>query len=452
MQTPLRRGLPRVSGGEPWPPAGSVVDLDMPDHLVADASPATPVADHTVTAPAVTGAEKETELTAVPLRRGLPRVPGGQPFPPATETLLRLPVARQETVVPGVDEPADTAAAEPVAEDGTATDSSDTTVSDYPRAAARPAPATQTPKTRQDAAAPRPKRDWLRWIAAAVSLGFALAFGVLLARFIASTGWGSEFIARYDGLQPLPKNAPVGFPAWLNWAHFFNMFLMVMIIKTGLAVRSERRPTALWAPRGNPRAKISLTLWLHLMLDIAWILLGIIFYILLFATGQWVRIVPTSWEVFPNALSAGLQLMTLNWPVENGWVHYNALQELTYFSVVFIAAPLAIFSGARMSPWWPKNVQIVPMKFARAVHFPTMIFFVGFIITHIALVLLTGMRRNLNAMFAARGSVDPAAYTADWTGTLLALGAVAIIAVAWFAARPTVVAPLARLTGSVSAR
>lgn len=233
----------------------------------------------------------------------------------------------------------------------------------------------------------------------------------------------------------MPEGAPVGFPAWLNWAHFFNMFLMVLIVKTGLAVRSERRPEAYWAPRGNPKAKISLTLWLHLALDIAWVILGAVFYVLLFTTGQWVRIVPMSWEVFPNAASAGLQLLSLNWPVENGWVHYNALQELTYFAVVFIAAPLAIISGARMSPWWPKGVDVVPMKAARAIHFTTMIFFVGFIITHIALVLLTGMRRNLNAMFAARDSVDPAAYASDWTGTLVFIGALAVIAVAWFAAR-----------------
>lgn len=312
--------------------------------------------------------------------------------------------------------------------------------------------AAETRQRPRDVATQRPARTWLRWINAAIAAGFALALGVLLARFTVSSGWGSDFIARYDGRQPLPEGAPVGFPAWLNWAHFFNMFLMVLIVKTGLAVRSERRPEAYWAPRGNPKAKISLTLWLHLALDIAWVILGAVFYVLLFTTGQWVRIVPTSWEVFPNVASAGLQLLSLNWPVENGWVHYNALQELTYFAVVFIAALLAIISGARMSPWWPKGVDVVPMKVARAIHFPTMIFFVGFIITHIALVLLTGMRRNLNAMFAARGSVDPAAYASDWTGTLVFIGALAVIAVAWFAARPAVIASLARLTGSVSNR
>ncbi|MFP3802940.1 oxidoreductase, partial [Paraburkholderia sp. SIMBA_027] len=69
---------------------------------------------------------------------------------------------------------------------------------------------------------------------------------------------------------------------------------------------------------------------------------GLIFIVLLFATGQWLRIVPTNWDVFPNALSAGLQYASLNWPLENGWNNYNRLQLLTYFLTVFIAAPLAI--------------------------------------------------------------------------------------------------------------
>ena len=31
--------------------------------------------------------------------------------------------------------------------------------------------------------------------------------------------------------------------------------------------------------------------------------------------------------------------MTLDWPVETGWVNYNSLQQIMYFVVVFIAAP-----------------------------------------------------------------------------------------------------------------
>ncbi|TVS21629.1 cytochrome b/b6 domain-containing protein [Corynebacterium sanguinis] len=413
MQTPLRRGLPRVVGGEPWPPAGAVIDLDVPE------SPAPAAAQPAHDEPA-------EGLSAVPVRRGLPRVPGGEAYPPVSETYIALPPAALREREPAPE-------SEPVAP------------------APEPKPVARATEP-VGAEKPVASRSWTRWLTPAIALGFAFALAVLLARYILGTDAGAQFIQRYDGRQPLPAGTPVGIPAWLNWAHFFNMLLMVLIIKTGLSVRSERKPEAYWAPKNNPRAKISLTLWLHLALDIAWVALGAVFYVLLFSTGQWARIVPTSWDTFPNALSAGLQYLTLNWPEDNGWVRYNALQELTYFAVVFIAAPLAIVSGARMSPWWPKSWSFVSMKAARSIHFPTMIFFVVFIITHVGLVFLTGMRRNLNAMFAARGDVDPATYATDWTGTLVFLGALVVIAAAWFAARPLVVAPAARLTGTVSQR
>ena len=73
MQVELRRGLPRVAGGDPWPPAGTVEVEGAP---AAPAAPAAPVAAPADTAPAA-------DTVEVPLRRGLPRVPGGDPWPPA---------------------------------------------------------------------------------------------------------------------------------------------------------------------------------------------------------------------------------------------------------------------------------------------------------------------------------------------------------------------------------
>ena len=35
--------------------------------------------------------------------------------------------------------------------------------------------------------------------------------------------------------------------------------------------------------------------------DSLWLLNGLVFYVLLFTTGQWRRVVPTTWAVFPNA-------------------------------------------------------------------------------------------------------------------------------------------------------
>ena len=63
-----------------------------------------------------------------------------------------------------------------------------------------------------------------------------------------------------------------------------------------------------------------------------WLLNGLIFYLLLFLTPQWKRLVPTSWTVFPNAASVAMQYLSLDWPTENGWVAYNGLQLLAYSS------------------------------------------------------------------------------------------------------------------------
>jgi thiosulfate reductase cytochrome b subunit len=46
------------------------------------------------------------------------------------------------------------------------------------------------------------------------------------------------------------------------------------------------------------------------------------------------------------------------------------------------------------------------MEWARAIHFPVMIFFCGFIVIHVFLVMTTGALKNLNHMYAARDVVD----------------------------------------------
>jgi thiosulfate reductase cytochrome b subunit len=288
---------------------------------------------------------------------------------------------------------------------------------------------------------------------------FALALAgiaVLLARFVLAIDPGREFLAAFPGEYPLPASAPVGLPVWLNVTHFLNSLFLLLIIRTGWQVRREKRPTAFWSPRTNKKRRISLALWFHQALDILWIANGVIFVVLLFVTGQWMRIVPTSWEVFPNAVSAALQYASLDWPTENGWVNYNSLQQLSYFAITFVAAPLAIVSGVRLSGVWPKDAdklnRFYPVEWARRIHFPTMLFFVAFIAVHVFLVLATGALRNLNHMYAARGAVDPEAYTTDPTGLLLFAASLLVMAAAWVAARPAVLVPIARLFGDVKQR
>jgi hypothetical protein len=282
----------------------------------------------------------------------------------------------------------------------------------------------------------------------------ALVLVVLLAKWLREVPAVSSFLVDFPGHSELPEGAPVGFPAWLAWQHFLNGFFLLLIIRTGWQVRTTTRPSGHWTRNNKgliktktPPTKITLELWFHLTLDALWILNGVVFAVLLFATGQWVRIVPTSWDVFPNALSAALQYASLNWPTENGWVNYNALQLLTYFVTVFVAAPLAFISGIRTSSAWPKKAAALnkayPIELARAIHFPVMVYFVAFIVVHVFLVLATGALRNLNHMYA----------TADgegWLGFGIFLASVAVMVAAWFLARPIFLRPVASLMGKVS--
>ncbi|HUE32732.1 MAG TPA: oxidoreductase, partial [Mycobacterium sp.] len=152
------------------------------------------------------------------------------------------------------------------------------------------------------------------------------------------------FIERYPGSDH--RGVPPGMPAWVGWTHFFNLFLMTFIIRSGMQIlcdhprlyfsRNSTPGTDEWLRVGPPvpegywtanddtvalpgqfglpgfRHSIGLARWWHLGADVLWLLNGAIFYVLLFATGQWRHVVPMSWDVFPNAASVAIQYLSLN--------------------------------------------------------------------------------------------------------------------------------------------
>ena len=287
------------------------------------------------------------------------------------------------------------------------------------------------------------------WSAVAL---FSLIVIILVAQWLRTLPEVAIFISTYRGSTPLPEGAPVGLPAWLGWQHFLNMFFLLLIIRTGWIIRSKKRPPAFWTRNDEgilkytgPAQRMGIYHWFHLCLDFMWVLNGIVFMVLLFATGQWMRIVPTSWDVFPNAVSAALQYASLRWPMENAWVNYNSLQVLAYFVTVFIAAPIAILTGLRLSPIWPKQGwlhRVFPEDLARRLHTIVLFYFFIFIVAHVTLVFTTGALRNLNMMFAANDGTS-------WLGAGIFGLAVVVMVVGWLLAKPSILKPLARLSGKV---
>ena len=181
------------------------------------------------------------------------------------------------------------------------------------------------------------------------------------------------------------------------------------------------------------RHSIGLARWWHLGVDVLWLLNGAVFYVLLFITGQWRHIVPASWDVFPNAVSVAIQYLSLNWPTDNTWVAYNALQLLAYFTTVFIAAPLALITGLGMSPALSMRFTVISKRLsiqaARSLHFLVLVYFVFFIVVHVTFVFTTEALRNLNHMFAARDADS-------WVGFWIFAAAMAVVAIGWVAATP----------------
>lgn len=298
-----------------------------------------------------------------------------------------------------------------------------------------------------------------------------LGFVLLLAAVAAAKGLRAMpsvelFIARHPGTG-FATTFGTPMPAWLRVQHFLNLFLMMFMIRAGIQILADH-PRLYWTRHSTPgrewlrmqgrvpeeplwtakddsiglpkhfglpgiRHSIGLARWWHLGADVLWLLNGVVFYVLLFASGEWRRIVPTSLQVFPDAASVAVQYLSLDWPLDNGWIAYNGLQILAYFVTVFVAAPLALVTGLGMSPALSTRIKVVSKRLsiqaARSLHFLVLVWFVFFIVVHVALVFTTGALRNLNHIYAGSDAMN-------WVGFGLFAASMAVVIVAWVAATP----------------
>jgi DMSO/TMAO reductase YedYZ molybdopterin-dependent catalytic subunit/thiosulfate reductase cytochrome b subunit len=162
----------------------------------------------------------------------------------------------------------------------------------------------------------------------------------------------------------------------------------------------------------------------HFWGSAGWLLTGVLYVALLFGTGQWDRLVPTSWSVLPRAVDAFVTYAQLQIPEVTG---YNALQQLTYFLVVFALSPLMIITGVLQAPavraHFPNAFSHVHQR-ARSVHFLGTIAFIIFIVIHVSLVVAHGLGEEMAKILL--GSTEAShtlalALTAVWIGGVLAV-------------------------------
>ena len=230
----------------------------------------------------------------------------------------------------------------------------------------------------------------------------------------------------------------LGFPAWLRITHWVNAALMIFLIRSGIQILSDHpklywnddtTPGTEWIKFGKkimPKDRLWTSLdeaeyvnpvialpgghhnlgsgrrW-HFLAAFTWIINGVVYMGLLLTTGLWQRLVPADWSIIPASFHTFLEYATLHIPQANEFHPFDPLQQLSYFAIVFILAPLMILTGLAMAPafigrfpWYAKLFG--GRQSARSIHFIIMIIFVIFIPVHIILVLLVGFPQDIGNM------------------------------------------------------
>ncbi len=283
-----------------------------------------------------------------------------------------------------------------------------------------------------------PDRRFRIWVRPSlIGSACVLAALPLIAAWVQFAIAGLPYIPPVPQIQPDDFTGPHGFPVWVRYCHFFIFLFVTMLIRSGLSIlfdhprlyfNDDCTPGSEWirfTPVHVPRDRVWTAkddaryisplvatpgyrhtvgiarVW-HFIMVHGFILDGLIFGAMLFATEQWRRIVPTSWRIVGQAWDTWVHYATLHLPPEpNGFYGYNALQQIAYFSVVFVFGPVAILTGIAMSPAvvnrFPWYARIFGgRQSARSIHFLNMIGFAAFIVVHVTLVAITGFTRNMN--------------------------------------------------------
>ncbi len=103
--------------------------------------------------------------------------------------------------------------------------------------------------------------------------------------------------------------------------------------------------------------------------------------------------------------------LRLRFPKGEEALHYNVLQKLAYFTVIFILGPLIVLTGLTMSPTLNSAFPALLFIFggrqsARTVHFLCAFGFVMFFAVHMIMIILSGPFNNLRAIITGRYGIE----------------------------------------------
>ncbi|MBS0170364.1 MAG: molybdopterin-dependent oxidoreductase [Nitrospira sp.] len=254
----------------------------------------------------------------------------------------------------------------------------------------------------------------------------------------------------------------LGFPLWLRINHAINLFCMFLLMRSGLQILADHpklywnddtTPGSEWAHFGKkvmPKDRLWTSMdeaeeinsivalpgghhnlgaarnW-HFLIVPVWIVNGLSYASFLLVTGEWRRLIPTSWTIVPRAWESALTFASFHIPPDSAFTPYDPLQQLAYATVVFLVAPLMILTGLCMSPaliarfpWYPKLFG--GRQAARSLHFLGLMTLVLYTLVHITLVILVHFPDDVSDMVL--GSTNPNVSLALWIASLVLVGIV----------------------------
>lgn len=254
----------------------------------------------------------------------------------------------------------------------------------------------------------------------------------------------------------------LGFPLWLRINHVINLFCIFLLMRSGVQILADHpklywnddtTPGSEWAHFGTkvmPKDRLWTSMdeaeqinsivalpgghhnlgaarnW-HFLIVPIWIVNGLSYAIFLGVTGEWRRLIPTSWTIVPRAWESALTFASFHIPPDSAFTPYDPLQQLTYATVVFIVAPFMILTGLCMSPaliarfpWYPKLFG--GRQAARSLHFIGLMTLVLYTLVHVTLVVVVHFPDDVSDMVL--GSTNPHVSLALWIASLVLIGIV----------------------------
>ncbi len=115
-------------------------------------------------------------------------------------------------------------------------------------------------------------------------------------------------------------------------------------------VDTRRRRVLVPARRLPGHKKLGLGRHWHFLSIQFWILTGVVYVVMIFTTGYWHYLVPTSWSIVPDSIRSIGTYLQFNIPPTIPGQPFESAQKLAYFLVILVLAPLQIATGAAMSP------------------------------------------------------------------------------------------------------